>query len=1053
MTLLSISALLRKRASVSYRYYDGLNLYENGNILELNLEFDENIKIIGEVEENGHIYFPKLVISNKKQIFNSCTCQEQLGRDDGYFCAHGVAVMIAGSNKLEEEITNNKVLTEKELIHLEKKYGFYEIKKLEKDNLKILFFINITKNEFNNFFANVDIKIGVNRFYSVKDIRDFLVSFRHEEETLEDSSTFVYNPKIHNINDNDKLMLNFLYENILFDYNEKFDLPLGKFSYLLELIKDINYRITYNNKLISFKEENPKIILKLDEYDDGAIIRCDLTNYQILSEDSGLIIDKTNLYKCDVHFTKFVLPLLSIIKSKNGELIIKKENLDYFIGNILPYIIDYDDNLLKIKSSKFSTITKTGLITDVYIDRDGNDVIVDVKYHYGDDIFNVNSSIDNNVFRNYIKEKKIFNIFSNMSIVLNDDKIIVTEDSDIDYLISNIIPELFKIDNVNVFYSDNFKIIMNRKNFTYRGSVNVVDGLLSLEIDYDIPRDELISIFSAINLKRKYYRLKNGEFLNLDNDDSIEWYKIIKTLGVENKLKNKNINVAKYEAFHLDELISSIKSPNIERKSEFKKLVSDLKEPYDTEYKVPSNLLATLREYQIFGFKWLKTLEKYGFGGVLADDMGLGKTIQVITLLLDGKNKGINKPSLVISPSSVVYNWEEEIKKFAPSLKVLVLSGSLDNRLKLIDEINNFDVVITSYPLLRRDINYYMDKSFHYLILDEAQYIKNSTTTNFRVIKKINSNYKLALTGTPIENSLSELWSIFDFIMPGYLGSYKSFKDKFENSITKDNDTVKLYELINRVKPFILRRKKEEVLTDLPEKIETNLYVELNDNQRKIYMAYLNEAREKVSSDISEYGYNRSQIKIFSILTRLRQICCEPSLFASNFNERSSKLETLLELVDNLLASNHRILIFSQFTSMLDIIEKELNKNVFRIDGTTNVSERLNLINRFNNGEGDIFLISLKSGGTGINLTGADTVIHYDPWWNPAVEDQATDRAYRIGQDKRVHVYKLIARNTIEEKIDELKKIKKEIADTVIKSGEEIITNLSREEIFKLFDE
>ena len=381
--------------------------------------------------------------------------------------------------------------------------------------------------------------------------------------------------------------------------------------------------------------------------------------------------------------------------------------------------------------------------------------------------------------------------------------------------------------------------------------------------------------------------------------------------------------------------------------------------------------------------------------------------------------------------------------------------GNKEDRRKLIDGISECDVVITSYPLIRRDIELYEQYSFRYCILDEAQHIKNGASRNARSVKLINAETRFALTGTPIENNLYELWSIFDFVLPGYLYSYNRFDEKYVRTDAGEDTSDSLADLNRQIRPFVLRRLKKDVLNELPEKIENTMTAELTDEQRKIYLAYLSDIRGEIKQEIEASGFEKSRIKILAALTRLRQLCCHPSLFVENYHGGSGKLQMLEEIMQESIEGGHRILLFSQFTAMLQLVRKRLDElgiPYLYLDGATPVSERGFLVNSFNEGAGKIFLISLKAGGTGLNLTGADTVIHYDPWWNPAVEDQATDRSYRIGQKKSVYVIKLVTRGTIEEKILALQEKKRSLIDAVIQPGETLLSKMSPEEIQALFD-
>ena len=435
-----------------------------------------------------------------------------------------------------------------------------------------------------------------------------------------------------------------------------------------------------------------------------------------------------------------------------------------------------------------------------------------------------------------------------------------------------------------------------------------------------------------------------------------------------------------------------------------------------------------------------------------------GKTLQVIAVILEDKKEETRKlPSIVVSPSSLTLNWKNEIEKFAPSLKSIVIRGSLRERKNLIEKISENDVVITSYDLLKRDIDLYIEKNlnFRYIIADEAQYIKNSNTQNAKSLKDLQGETRFALTGTPIENSLAELWSIFDYIMPGYLFGYAKFKREYETRIVKEQDEETMKRLKTMIEPFILRRTKAQVLTELPDKTITVMKNEMEGEQEKIYLSYMAQTKKEIMQEIETQGFEKSQIKILSLLTRLRQICCHPALFIENYKGESSKLTQALELIENAIEADHKILLFSTYTSMFDIIEKELqNRNIeyYKLTGSTKVDERIKMVDDFNkNPNIKIFLISLKAGGTGLNLTGADLVIHYDPWWNISAENQATDRAYRIGQKNNVQVYKLITKNSIEEKINELQEKKAALIDDVLDTNQTFINKLSKDDIMNLF--
>lgn len=466
---------------------------------------------------------------------------------------------------------------------------------------------------------------------------------------------------------------------------------------------------------------------------------------------------------------------------------------------------------------------------------------------------------------------------------------------------------------------------------------------------------------------------------------------------------------------------------------------------------IPQEIQADLRPYQVEGVRWVERIRKMYLNGVLADDMGLGKTLQAIVSIT--QNHELGKTTLVVCPTSLLYNWKEEINKFNPSLNVCVIDGVPNQRKKTIDQIDQYDVVITSYTLLQKDIELYEPIEFSYMILDEAQHIKNRGTRNAKSVKKIHAQHRLILSGTPIENSLDELWSLFDFLMPGFLGSYDRFVEKYIR-VSKNEQSRNLEYLKKKVAPFILRRMKTDVLKDLPPVQELTYHCQLTDEQKQLYQSYAASARDELVKLVERDGFDKVQIHVLATLTRLKQICCHPAIFAKENPELgdSAKYEMLLELLQTLIEGNHKVVIFSQYTKMLQIMKQDFDRRKIQfayLDGSS--KNRLETVKQFNEDPNiSVFLVSLKAGGTGLNLVGADTVIHYDMWWNPAIESQATDRVHRMGQDKSVSVYKLVTKNTIEEKIVEMQNRKKGIVKKIVSSDEEALTKLTWEDVLEL---
>jgi SNF2 family DNA or RNA helicase len=489
---------------------------------------------------------------------------------------------------------------------------------------------------------------------------------------------------------------------------------------------------------------------------------------------------------------------------------------------------------------------------------------------------------------------------------------------------------------------------------------------------------------------------------------------------------------------------------------ELRQVAHKLRDSGSTAISSPQGLNAELRPYQLEGLAWLQTLREVGAGGILGDDMGLGKTLQTLAHLLTEKAAGrLDRPALVVMPTSLIPNWLDEAERFAPELRALALHGP--SRKKAFEVMAGHDLLLTTYALLPRDLERFKELPLHLLILDEAQYIKNPASKAAQAVRQLEARQRLCLTGTPLENHLGELWSLFHFLMPGWLGDSQHFLRNYRNPIEKHGDGTRLAHLNARIKPFLLRRSKEAVATELPAKSEITQWVELSDRQRDLYETVRLAMDSKVREEIGRKGLARSQIVILEALLKLRQVCCDTRLIEesgtrSPRGSSSGKLDSLMEMLEELIAEGRKVLLFSQFTSMLALIEDELHKRAIDyVQITGDTRDRRTPVQRFQKGEVPLFLISLKAGGTGLNLTAADTVIHYDPWWNPAVERQATDRAYRIGQDKPVFVYRLISRGTVEEKIQQLQAQKAALARGILEGREKEDWRLQEEDIDALF--
>lgn len=564
------------------------------------------------------------------------------------------------------------------------------------------------------------------------------------------------------------------------------------------------------------------------------------------------------------------------------------------------------------------------------------------------------------------------------------------------------------------------------------------NGYMSMKLDIEgVDSNEYREIFSSYKNNNRLYRMKNGAYLDLKDKNLEQAFKLIDILNIYNDFDN--MKIPNNKAIYLEKLIEDEDLSFVNGSKYVSNVIKKFDKVKSKNYEIPKDLNATLRDYQVSGFEFFKTLSDYQFGGILADEMGLGKTIQTIAFLLSNKDK----KSIVITPTALIYNWKNELEKFAPTLKVGLLHAAKSEREKILDNIDNYDVILTTYTTYKNDIDKYKNINFDYCIIDEAQNIKNPDAIITKAIKNVNAKVRFALTGTPIENNLMELWSIFDFIMPGYLYNKSKFKSIFVNN---DKNII---ELKNLIKPFILRRTKKEVITELPDKIEQKIIIDLEKEHKRAYKGYVNLITRKIKEN------NQDNITVFSYLTKLRQLCLSPELMVKNYQGKNSKLDVLINIIND--SSDEKILVFSQFTKVLEVIGKRLNEENISysyLDGKTSAKDRVKLVEEFNTNNNKVFLISLKAGGTGLNLTSANIVVHFDPWWNPAVEDQASDRAHRIGQKNVVNVIKLIAKDTAEEKVINLQETKKELIEDVINGNldnSSTLKNLSKDDIIDLF--
>lgn len=774
-------------------------------------------------------------------------------------------------------------------------------------------------------------------------------------------------------------------------------------------------------------------------------------------------IDKNQLLKIEPDFLKKIEPLADLAEDSFYSFHVGRNHMSDFYYHILPQLQEVV-TVTETEPEKFHAYLPPEVHFIFYLDAEGQNILCRVSAKYDRQEYSILDLLEaeygrKNIepFRDITKEQEIF--FAVVKwlphIDIETHEFHCRGEEELAWqMLKNGVEALLELGEVRC--TNRFRSLNTIRHVRISVGVSVSEGMLDLNVSTtDLSREELLSLLQSYRAKKNYHRLEDGSFIDTEDPSVNALNEMLSGLNVNPKdfLKG-NLHLPMYRTLYLDRLLEENNEIYNNRDSHFRKIVKEFKTYNDADFEELEHLSGIMRSYQKKGFKWLRMLESCGFGGILADDMGLGKTLQAIAVLSAAKLEGKKGVSLIVSPASLVFNWEEEFRRFAPELKVQVIAGSQADRQSLIEHYSDMDVLITSYDLLKRDIGCYDDKRFLYEIIDEAQYIKNHTTAAAKAVKVIQSQFRFALTGTPIENRLSELWSIFDYLMPGFLYGYDTFRKELETPIVKNKDEAAAKRLQKMVSPFILRRLKEDVLTDLPEKLEESRYVQFDSKQQRLYDSQVVHMQETIAKQNPE-EFSKNKFQILAELTKLRQICCDPTLCFENYSGESAKLEACLDLVASAIDSRHRILLFSQFTTMLDILRDRFDKagiSYYTITGSTSKEKRLQLVKDFNQGDIPLFLISLKAGGVGLNLTGADIVIHYDPWWNQAVQNQATDRAHRIGQTKKVTVYKLIVKNTIEEKIEKLQRTKKDLADQIIGSESSQLTGMSREELLELLE-
>ncbi len=1057
---------IRRLATTETVYYRGMRYYAAHAVSDVT--WNEATKQYHAFVQGSNIYGVTIGFGEDEQITHSCNCPAHAKYPGA--CKHVVAALLfIADYQQRADALENLGWEDQTAYKIIEYFRKREYRKLTPQYFHLA--LQVTVNEplkSRQSKAFVGLYAGSSKMYKVSNTKKFIQDYyNHKEIRL--GKEFRYIPEECQFEPTSAAVLAYLTE--IYEIQE----TLGKTYYsnlfnrqelvvsqnmlckLLRLAEELHCDIILRDKKMENMEimcSNPKLSMEL-QMEDEVLSLHDMGQEPIISicEDGSILCYQGCIYLPDMEFLANLRPFFTtLFGKKQSELEFRGENMGSFIEKVLP-VIKKTMNIQvpeKIKDHYIVEQLQPKLYFDIDRSRQRPVLVARMIFAYGE--HEVNPLQDEQkgsyiLVRDREEEEQLLRLMYDKHFSVRREQFVLTKEDEIFQLMTEGIQDLCR--QFEVFYSKEYKANSIKKVGMLSAGIrlNTDINLLEMDVDYGhIPKEELRDFFRSIKLKKKYYRLKSGAFVNLMTEDK-QIDELRDLLSIGEVTEDNKIAFSQTAVMEVDELLPH--TQRITRDAGYKQLLEDLKNPDKTNWELPNGMEDILRPYQITGYRWLCSLAHYGMGGILADDMGLGKTLQTITYVL--ANPGTR--TLIVCPTSLAYNWQDEFSKFAPQIATQIISGTPQERADLMQQSTDVPVWITTYPLIRKDVDLYKAQIFDACFIDEAQFIKNPTSLGAKAVKAVQAKHRFALTGTPIENTLSELWSIFDFVMPGFFGRYRQFEECYEKPILRDHDSVQMQKLRRKIRPFVLRRMKKEVLTELPDKIETRRMAEMGAKQRKIYESYLARIQMELAGDEENTpGGNRMQV--LAALTRLRQICCHPATFASNYHGGSGKLDLLMEQLPDILEGGHSVIVFSQFTSMLSIIAHELKqRNIpfFYLAGSTSAQERKREVKEFNRGEVKVFLISLKAGGTGLNLTGADTVIHFDPWWNPAVEDQATDRAYRIGQKKKVQVIKYVMKDSIEEKIYELQKRKKQLSDQLIQAGESFVTQLTMEEIKELF--
>ncbi len=1062
---------------------DGERILKNDLISDFSYENnDETIALISSVisENLFSEYSCKIDIDKKTKevLFTHCSCddfEKESVKKKNYCCKHLTATFYKFLRALDEDsnlaLELGLNIEKKELVKKSEGSILDFLLQNDKKSLFLKFEVILNKSLWNDKIT-AQFKIGTenmksSKLYTLKDIYAFLTAF-YNEISLPYGKDFVFNIREQSLKPKDKKLIKFIEmlkemdmsKSIYKRLDEKLingkNLVIPK-ALLREFLIIISKHRVYLGEGFYSRQIETEIIFDKIPIPMGLKTLGDMIKLEALrgvpkalNDNEDVFLYDTLIYLPPEEQLENLKPYLEVFTHGNSIFFTKEEEYRV-LKELIPSMQKVTSNIELSKDlSEKIVIAKPEF--KFYFDKDKN-ITVSLRVSYDKYEFDYfEGYFEKVIYRDTLKEESVVKELYKLGFENANNSVVLLKDDD--YIFQFFKKDILSLQKIGeVYYSESFTGIKSISKGSFKGDIR--KGKYNyFELNFSIKgleNEEILSILKAFRDNKKYYKLKTGEFLDLEEIELKKFLKLLESLEGENKIEENKVSFPKSKGIYLEKYLEEEKMKNFRGRKELKSLKNMLLNLDNINFNIPKNLNGVLRNYQEKGFKWLNTLDYLGFGGILGDEMGLGKTFQTIAFLLSKENS----ISLIVAPTSLVFNWYSEFKKFAPSLKVVMVNKSPSEREEIIKDYKKYDILITTYNLVKRDLESYKKIFFHYVILDEAQNIKNPSSQNAKSVKELKSKNRFALTGTPIENSLMELWSIFDFIMPNYLYDENKFTTRYYRRL--EEEPVIIEELKRLVTPFILRRYKKDVIKELPDKIEKKLIIPMEEEQKKVYKAYLEQIKALIEKKVINDEFKSSKIEILSYITKLRQIAIDPSLVMDKYLGGSGKMEAILELVTQGIEENHKILIFSQFTSVLKNISKlfKLNDISFSyLDGSTPSKERGKLVEDFNKNLNSVFLISLKAGGTGLNLTSADIVIHFDPWWNPAVEDQASDRAHRIGQKNVVEVIKMISENSIEEKIVNLQEEKRKLIDSVM--GENIVlgenlSSLTEEDIMFLF--